>query len=687
MAELRYKAYISYSHKDEVWAAWLHRALESYRVPRHLTGSETSHGKVPARIRPVFRDRDDLSSATDLEGTVKKALADSENMILICSPDAAASPWVNEEIRHFSELGRTKRIFCVLVGGQPAADGSVSACFPTALAEIGLHEPLAADVRKWADGKRIAKLKLISGLLDIRLDDLRQRDLQRRRKRQILLGMGIAVALSMAVVTVISQISEQHEREKAEQLATFVVDLGERLKSDVDLETLALISAEASRHLQSLDPEKLSPETGEKVALALRQVGSVSEYQGKPAEALTAYKRSRDLLAGLNEKYPDIPRLLFELGNAEFYIGNLYNQEDQYESAVESMQIYYRLTRKLLKTDPDNPDWILEMAYSHNNLAAIQLDNGKGMDEETLRHISEAVRLMESVVSLKPGDTTVTDAYSNTLAWAADAQTQACNLQVAMAIRNKAVELANLSTRTDPGNNDLKKHNAYALTGIAKMQIVTGNLEMAKINLELAISILQQLSAADPSNVHIHELVVYRKNMLLRLLADSGQLELASLVMEELEIQFESVGESANQNAEGQKEHIEYLLSCADVEYQSGRKESANHFLQKATNLQLEHSGPRSTDIYDTNRLVRARYQWWQLNGEDFFERLEVVPELAKAASSEFRSCTEADTAARIYVIEDDRDKASREIAYLQSKGYADPGFIRFCEGNGLCAR
>ena len=156
MADLRYKAYISYSHKDEVWAAWLHRALESYRVPRHLTGSETSHGKVPARIRPVFRDRDDLSSATDLEDTVKKALADSENMILICSPDAAASPWVNEEIRHFAELGRARRIFCVLVGGQPAADGSVSVCFPTALAEIGLHEPLAADVRKWADGKRVA---------------------------------------------------------------------------------------------------------------------------------------------------------------------------------------------------------------------------------------------------------------------------------------------------------------------------------------------------------------------------------------------------------------------------------------------------------------------------------------------------------------------------------------------------
>jgi hypothetical protein len=62
MAEFRYKAFISYCHKDEAWAKWLHRALESYRVPRKLVGKQTSAGEVAARIRPVFRDRDDLSS-------------------------------------------------------------------------------------------------------------------------------------------------------------------------------------------------------------------------------------------------------------------------------------------------------------------------------------------------------------------------------------------------------------------------------------------------------------------------------------------------------------------------------------------------------------------------------------------------------------------------------------------------
>jgi len=47
-------------------------------VPRKLVGTQTDAGEVSSRIRPVFRDRDDLSSASDLGVTVKQALADSK---------------------------------------------------------------------------------------------------------------------------------------------------------------------------------------------------------------------------------------------------------------------------------------------------------------------------------------------------------------------------------------------------------------------------------------------------------------------------------------------------------------------------------------------------------------------------------------------------------------------------------
>ncbi len=685
MAGLRYKAYISYSHKDEPWAAWLHRALESYRVPRNLVGNKTSAGEVPARIRPVFRDRDDLSSATDLEGTVKQALSDSENLIVVCSPEAAASHWVKEEIRYFASIGRADRVFCIIVDGEPAADGSVSACFSSALAEVGHQEPLAADVRKWADGKHVAKLKLIAGLLGLRLDELRQRDMQRRHKRQVIVGLGVVAALTLTIMTVFSQISERHEREKNEQLATFVVDLGERLQSDTDLETLALISAEASKHLQSLDPDKLSPETGNKIALAIRQMGWVSQYQGRPDEALEAFQRSRDLFSRLHNKYPNLPELLFGLGNAEFYIGNLHNDQGRYESALESMQNYYRLSRELLETDPDNLDWILELSYSHNNLAAVQMGSGKGIDEVTLGHVEEAIRLMETVVALRPGDNSLADVYATTLAWAADAQIQACNLAEAMTLRERVRELAESSSREAPGKNDLKRGYAFALTGIARVQVVTGRTELAEQNLVLAISILQQLSAADPSNTRYLEDVWFRRMILAKLLGDTGQLDSARTLMKELELDFEAAGEFTEQALVSQKEYIELLLAHVDVEAQMRNVASANKLLETVLQLQLSSSDPPTRDIFDTQRLVLARYQWWLLNGKNNFDDFPTIPEFRSASAAEFRSCLEADSAARMYIIEDDRDSAASEVSYLRSRGYADPNFIRFCQKHDLC--
>ena len=77
MSEWRYKAFISYSHRDELWATWLHKSLESYRPPKQLVGTQTARGPVPRRLNPVFRDREELASATDLGEHLNAALRDS----------------------------------------------------------------------------------------------------------------------------------------------------------------------------------------------------------------------------------------------------------------------------------------------------------------------------------------------------------------------------------------------------------------------------------------------------------------------------------------------------------------------------------------------------------------------------------------------------------------------------------
>jgi hypothetical protein len=133
----KYKAFISYSHQDEKVSTWLHKKLEGYRPPKNLVGTETPAGEVPARLAPVFRDRDELPTAAHLGEILQKAVAESGAQIVICSPAAARSHWVNEEILSFKRHGNGERIFCLIVAGEPYATNipgrEDEECFPPAL--------------------------------------------------------------------------------------------------------------------------------------------------------------------------------------------------------------------------------------------------------------------------------------------------------------------------------------------------------------------------------------------------------------------------------------------------------------------------------------------------------------------------------------------------------------------------
>jgi hypothetical protein len=208
---LKYWAFITYSHHDATWAEWLHEAIETYRVPPALVGRTTPHGLVPPRLVPVFRDRDELPSSSELHDEIKEALAETRCLIVVCSPWAVASHWVDVEIRTFKTLrpGNQDEVLCLIVDGEPHVDdghgGASLECFPAAVryqvdAAGNLTdrqiEPGAADARPGKDGKDGALLRLLSGILGVGFDELRQRERTRQRRqrlRRILVGVGVAV--------------------------------------------------------------------------------------------------------------------------------------------------------------------------------------------------------------------------------------------------------------------------------------------------------------------------------------------------------------------------------------------------------------------------------------------------------------------------------------------------------------
>jgi WD40 repeat protein len=232
----KYWAFISYSHADTVWSSWLHKALERYRVPRQIVGRETPSGKVPSRLFPIFRDRDELPGGSSLDAAVAESLAQSRFLIVVCSPHAAASRYVNQEIVSFKRHGREDRVLCLIVDGEPGAaarpDSGLLEAFPPALRQEiatdgvptgALTEPLAADVRPGKDGKQNARLKLLAGMLGVGYDELRQRE--RRRHRWRIVQAAAAAILIVGITAGIwwnrqRVVEQQRVRAQASDLAS-----------------------------------------------------------------------------------------------------------------------------------------------------------------------------------------------------------------------------------------------------------------------------------------------------------------------------------------------------------------------------------------------------------------------------------------------------------------------------------
>ena len=216
----RFSAFVSYSTDDVAFARRLHKRLETYRLPRKLR-SLSSGAPPPERLKPLFRDVDELIAAYDLSAAVQDALAQSDFLIVVCSPRAVESEWVGREIDYFRKLHGDSHILAVLIDGTPE-----TAFHPALLgAEGGPRlEPLAADFRPESPSRRLAMLKLVAALAGVELDDLIHRDAQRQLRRTIAVAASAMAAVLVVGVLITLTLTARAETERKRDQATGMVD-------------------------------------------------------------------------------------------------------------------------------------------------------------------------------------------------------------------------------------------------------------------------------------------------------------------------------------------------------------------------------------------------------------------------------------------------------------------------------
>ncbi|MBQ2681862.1 MAG: toll/interleukin-1 receptor domain-containing protein, partial [Eggerthellaceae bacterium] len=195
-----YAAFISYRHlpQDQEVAKQVQHAIETFRLPRGINAP----GRTDGHLGKCFRDEDELSASHSLPDRILDALAKSSSLVVICSPEARDSVWVNREIAAFIEMHGRERIFTVLAYGSSAESIPPLLRTETAVpgsAEATAANPLAADLRPTTTKKkRDEMLRIIAAVADCSFDDLRQRGRTRTIKR----GITIAVAAALVVAAI-----------------------------------------------------------------------------------------------------------------------------------------------------------------------------------------------------------------------------------------------------------------------------------------------------------------------------------------------------------------------------------------------------------------------------------------------------------------------------------------------------
>jgi tetratricopeptide (TPR) repeat protein len=683
----------SYRHGAGAGRAWLNGALEAYRAPKRLVGIEGEFGPVPRRLTPVFRDREDLPSASDLSAKVKESLAASEALIVICSPASTQSKWVNEEIRYFRSLGRADRIFALIVGGDPQPDNPDQQCFPSALT-TGLdgspREPLAADARKWADGKLLAKLKIVSGILGIRLDDLRQRNMQRRRRNWIL-GVTSAMAVllvtgSLVITTLSSQKAARLQRTNTEELLSYMLGNLKRLDPIVGLEVLSHENEEIMEYLKTLGFDEMTNDQLIARGMEWRERGQDDFERGQLDEAMESFQRSRAAFIELHQREGSTTKALFELGQAEFWVGYVHFENGDLDEAQERFIRYGAVTRRLVNADPNNAEMVIELSYTLTNLGAVEQARTDPDNDKALRLVQSAVQYNQIALVLDPGNADYRHNLTGTLAFLADAWLNGCDLGKAFDFRQQNVDLSRELYQESPDNDYIKRELASALSGLAGVQSRIPMPVQALENLRESHDLLSQLAEQSAGNPKQRWRVMTRENRMLQIRVwvepPEGLWPEMSAQRHKLET-FLSAGKLNDIETRG--DYARFLINYSQLAWRLDKRMEADQVLGEAMDRVSILVTENPEHRLSLQQLANAWFEYWERHGvlpdDEAVARLDsylVDPE-------QVSSCEDAGLAARLELMRDNISLAKGYTSYLLDKGYFEPEFVAFCRRYDLC--
>jgi tetratricopeptide (TPR) repeat protein len=513
---LKYCAFLSYSHADAQTADWLHGELEKFRTPSALVGRTTHNGAIPKRLTPIFRDRHELPASDNLADAVRASLDSSRFLIVLCSPAAAKSRWVNAEIDMFKRHRPDGCVLAAIIAGEPFASDipgrEAEECLPPALRQkydrrgrptTRRAEPLAADLREAGDGKRLGLLKLVSGMLGVGLDELVQRDTLRRQRRLAIVAAaslaGMAVTSTLAVVAIDARDAARDQRREAEGLVGFMLgDLRSKLEPLGRLDVLDSVGARALEYYEKQDTSSLSDAGLAQRSKALTLIGEIAHTRGNLDAALRLYRQALAGTAEALRRAPENPQRVFDHAQNVFWVGYIAWQRGGLDEAERRFREYKQLADRMIAIDPAKPEWRLEAIYADTNLGTLQLRKRQyHAAAATYQRVLDGI---EPLAAAAPGNEAYSAQLRPALAYLAVAHETEGARADALGLRERQLALLDRRAQLDPGNNKHKRSLMSTHRALGQLFALRGELAPAEDHMTTAVRLAEEILRTEPAN-------------------------------------------------------------------------------------------------------------------------------------------------------------------------------------------
>ena len=210
-----YDAFISYSHaKDKPIATALQSVVQKLGKPWYRR-----------RALRVFRDDTSLSATPQLWPSIEQALGQSRYLILLASPEAAASRWVRQEIAYWLDHNSADTLLIALTEGELDWDETTSdfrwsetTPLPTVLKNRFATEPRWIDLRPYREGGVPKDTEFMgvgadfaAAVRGIPKEDLLSQEVRQQRRARALAGTAAAALVALLLVAFWQwQVAETH---------------------------------------------------------------------------------------------------------------------------------------------------------------------------------------------------------------------------------------------------------------------------------------------------------------------------------------------------------------------------------------------------------------------------------------------------------------------------------------------